>query len=77
MLITRRSSISGEVHTRDVNCTPEQLAAWEAGMLIQVAMPDVAAPLREFVKSGVTPEEWVATFGLSPRHSRITLTRLR
>ena len=33
-------------------------------MLIQDAMPGVPAPLREFVKSGITPEEWVGIFTL-------------
>ena len=66
MKITRTSPITGATHTLEVNCTPEQLAAWEDGMLIQNAMPDVDAPLREFIKSGVTPEEWISTFGPPP-----------
>ena len=66
MLITRTSPISGATHSLEVNCTPEQLAAWEGGTLIQIAMPNIEAPLREYVKSGVTPEEWTATFGSPP-----------
>ena len=67
MLITQKSMISGEVNTLEVDCTPEQLAAWEGGMLIQNALPNVDAPLREFVKSGVTPEEWISMFGRPPK----------
>ena len=70
MLITRTSPISGATHTREVPCTPEQLATWESGVLIQNAMPDVEAPLREYIKSGITPEEWVETFGRPPRLHR-------
>ena len=70
MLITRTSPISGATHTREVPCTPEQLAAWEGGTLIQIAMPDVEAPLREYIKSGITPQEWVETFGRPPRSHR-------
>ena len=70
MLITRTSPISGATHTLEVNCTPEQLADWEAGTLIQNAMPDVEPPLREYIKSGITPEEWVETFGRPPRSHR-------
>lgn len=70
MLITRTSPISGARHTLEVNCTPEQLAAWEGGVLIQNAMPNVDAALREFIKSGVTPEEWISMFGRSPRSHR-------
>ena len=67
MLITRTSPISGTTNSLVVNCTPEQLAAWESGMLIQNAMPDVEAPLREFIKSGISPTEWLETFGPPPR----------
>ena len=70
MLITRTSPISGTTHTLEVNCTPQQLAAWEGGVLIQIAMPDVEAPLREYVKSGITPQEWLETFGPPPRSHR-------
>lgn len=63
MLITRASPISGATHSLEVNCTPEQLAAWDAGMKIQDAMPNVLPPLREFVKSGITPQEWIESFG--------------
>lgn len=70
MLITRTSPISGTTNSLEVNCTHQQLAAWESGVLIQNAMPNVEAPLREFVKSGVTPTEWTAMFGRSPQASR-------
>ena len=70
MLITRRSQISGEVHMLEVGCSPEQLAAWEAGVKIQDAMPDVPASLREFLMTGITPREWEDMFGKSPRVPR-------
>ena len=70
MLITRTSPISGATHSLEVNCTPEQLAAWESGVLIQIAMPDVEAPLREYIKSGITPQEWRQMFGRPPRSHR-------
>lgn len=70
MLITRRSMISGKVNTLDVVCTEEQLARWQAGEKIQDCMPDVSAPLREFLMTGTTPAEWVAMFGRPPRMPR-------
>ena len=70
MEITRTSMITGATHTREVNCTPEQIALWESGTKIQDAMPDVPAPLREYVKSGITPEEWRQTFGPPPSKIR-------
>ena len=75
MKVTRTSPISGITHTLEVNCTPAQLAAWEAGMKIQDAMPTVPAPLREFVKSGITPQEWGAMFGRPPCSSSCRVRR--
>lgn len=60
MLITRKSQLTGEIHTMDIAVTPKQMEDWEAGMHIQHAMRDVPAPLREFIKTGITPDEWEA-----------------
>lgn len=70
MQITRRSLLTGEVHTREVPVTEVQLTAWrDQGVLIQRAMPDLPAADREFLKTGITPEEWAAEFGC-PRSQR-------
>ena len=66
MLITRKSMVSGEVNTLDIACTEEQLARWQAGEKIQDCMPTLPPPLREFMMTGVTPEEWTAMFGRPP-----------
>ncbi len=58
MNITRVSPFSEGTNTRDINVTREQLENWQAGMLIQDAMPNVSADDREFIKTGITPEEW-------------------
>jgi hypothetical protein len=58
MLITRRSSVTGIEHTLDLDVTEEQLAAYKNGTLLQEAFPKLSPPLREFIKSGITPEEW-------------------
>ena len=65
MRITRISTISGKPNTLDVpGVTHEALALYEGGhLLLQDAFPTVPAPLREFLKTGITPEEWIATFG--------------
>jgi hypothetical protein len=60
MKITRTSMITGINHTIDLPITEEQLKAYERGALLQEAFPDLAAPLREFLKTGITPEEWKA-----------------
>jgi hypothetical protein len=63
MLIRRISRLTGKSHEREIPCTLEQLAAWAGGKFIQDAMPDVSAEDREFVISGITPEEWKQAFG--------------
>ena len=65
MLITRRSPLSGKVNTRDIPVTETQFADWNAGVLIQNAMPNISADDREFIKTGITAEEWNAVFGES------------
>jgi hypothetical protein len=59
MLITKTSPLSGIEHTREIDVTQERLDAWQiGGAFIQDAMPDVPAADREFLLTGVTPEEW-------------------
>lgn len=66
MKVTRKSQISGIEHTLELPITAEQLADYEAGTLVQKAFPDLEPPLREFIMSGITPEEWQRTFGEGP-----------
>ena len=54
---------SGEWNTMDIPVTQSQIDDWESGTLIQDAMPNVSANDREFLKTGVTPQEWINTFG--------------
>jgi hypothetical protein len=62
MLITRTSRISGKIRTLDIPVTQEQLDAWYNGELIQKAMPNLTASQREFIKTGITDEEWDEMF---------------
>jgi hypothetical protein len=63
MKITRTSAFTGKTHTLDINVTEAQLASWKRGELIQNAMPNLTAAEREFIKTGVTDEEWKDMFG--------------
>ena len=63
MQITRTSIFSGNTNTMELNVTQEQLTAWESGVNIQVAMPQLDADERECIKRGVTPTEWNELFG--------------
>jgi hypothetical protein len=63
MQITRVSAFSGRCHTREIDVTMEQLRAWEGGAMAQDAMPHLSADDREFIMTGITPEEWARAFG--------------
>jgi hypothetical protein len=62
MLVTRTSIITGVTRTLDLAVTEEQLTAHKSGTHAQNAFPDLPADLREFIISGVTPEEWDKLF---------------
>jgi len=64
MLITKKSAFTGIEHTMDLPITQEQLEAYTSGNgLIQNIFPDLTPDQREFLMTGVTPEEWDETFG--------------
>ena len=63
MKITRASELTGVTRTRELPVTEAQLKIWQDGMLIQAAMPNLDADQREFVKTGITPEEWENCMG--------------
>ena len=63
MNITRTSWVSGEVNTLDLPITQEQLDLYAAGALLQDAFKNLNADEREFIKSGITAEEWEELFG--------------
>lgn len=63
MQITRKSPFTGTVRTLDIPVTQEQLNEWQSGVLIQDAMPNLTAGEREFIKTGITDEEWDNAFG--------------
>lgn len=63
MTITRKSSLTGITRTKEINVTEEQILSWQQGALIQNAMPQLSADDREFIKTGITGEEWDQLFG--------------
>ena len=62
MKITRTSSVSGKTTTREIDVTQEQLDLYYNGTLIQKAMPHLSDDDREFIMTGITPEEWEEIF---------------
>lgn len=64
MKITRVSPFSNKKTTLELDVTARQIASWEKGELIQDAMPNLTVGEREFIKTGVTPDEWDDIFGV-------------
>ena len=62
MLITKTSPFSGNTNIMEIDVTEEQIALWESGTLIQNAMPHLTPDEREFIKTGITSEEWDSAF---------------
>ena len=74
MIITKTSPFSNATNVMDINVTEEQLALWEGGMLIQNAMPNLSADEREFIMTGITPEEWDSAFSQALSNSPMSDT---
>ena len=58
MLITKKSMLTGAVHSQEMNITREQLDRHERGELVQDVFPNLTTTEREFIISGVTSNEW-------------------
>lgn len=61
MIVTRTSQFTGKVHSIDLPITERQLSIYEdGGRLIQEIFPNLTPGQREFIKTGITEEEWDA-----------------
>ena len=60
--VSKISMMSGEENTMSMTFTRQQYDAWKAGQLIQDAMPQLSAEEREFLMTGITPDEWDEAF---------------
>ena len=63
--VTKKSILSGKTNTMTLDITQEHLDKYEqvGGLLVQAVFPNLSAGEREFLISGITPEEWNNTFG--------------
>jgi hypothetical protein len=68
--VERRSIIDQKNYCLTLYCSRQQLVEgmtnYERGSLLQDAFPTLPAPQREFIKSGITPDEWINMFGPPP-----------
>lgn len=62
--VTRKSPFSGKTNSMEMTFAAEDYAKWQIdGVAIQNAMPYLSADEREFLMTGITPEEWEKAFG--------------
>jgi hypothetical protein len=65
MLVTRVSVISRKENSMELDITQDQLNRYEFGLgLIQNIFPNLSGEEREFIKTGITPQEWEELFGV-------------
>lgn len=62
-LVTKQSPLSKIWHTATLVMTDDQYSNWQGGELIQIALAHLTAEEREFLMTGITPEEWDEVFG--------------
>ena len=60
MKVSMTSPLSGQTNEMELPITPEQLRRWEHGEFVQDVFPNLTADQREFLMTGITPEEWAA-----------------
>ena len=67
------SILTGKIATMELNCSEAELAQgfnlYDGGALLQDAFPFLNAGEREFLKTGITPQEWETEIGSEPRVS--------
>jgi len=64
MKVTKVSNLTGKEHTLELPVTEEQLREYyENKAHIQNVFPNLSREEREFIKTGITPEEWQEIFG--------------
>jgi len=63
--VTKQSIITKKMNTMELPITQEHLDMYETvgDILVQDAFPNLDIGQREFLISGITPQEWNETFG--------------
>jgi hypothetical protein len=63
MIITNMSKVSGKIRSMDLPVTEEQMTRYSTGRFtLQGCFPDLTPNEREFIKSGITADEWEEIF---------------
>lgn len=62
MIVIRTSPFNNKTYEWNIPVTKEQMDKWKAGAMIQNAMPNLSPDQREFLMTGITPDQWDETF---------------
>lgn len=63
MIVTRKSPFDQKVREWDLPITQDQMVRYVNGDLVQNAFPHLDSNQREFIMTGITPNQWEETFG--------------
>lgn len=66
MLVTLTSQLTGVTHSREIDVDALALLAYMDGIdtrPVQAVFPHLTAEDREFLITGITPDEWDSVFG--------------
>jgi hypothetical protein len=62
MLIQRVSPHTGELNSKEIDCTEEQYKLYEGGLQPRLAFPHLGPSEWEFILTGCTDEDWEDIF---------------
>tara|TARA_R110001592_G_scaffold236760_2_gene495355 strand:- start:407 stop:625 length:219 start_codon:yes stop_codon:yes gene_type:complete len=62
MIVSQTNMFTGKKNEMDLPVTSQQIGRWINGELIQNVMPELSIEQREFLKTGILPEEWDKMF---------------
>lgn len=61
--VVRTSQLTGKVSEMQMRFDLTDYTNWQNGTVIQNALPYLNAEEREFLLTGITPDEWEDTYG--------------
>ncbi len=62
--VTKKSPLDGSMNSMEFEANADDYADWREGRkLIQNALPYLTPDEREFLMTGITPEQWNSMFG--------------
>lgn len=62
MKIKKKSILDGKEYVMELNVTMDEIVAYNSGVHVQHAFPNLKAEEREFIISGIKPNVWEETF---------------